>query len=136
MYNKNMSNDNRIILLGVLGSAPRITETTKGLALASLSVATKEFWKDATTGEDKTKTQWHRVITFESRLVESLKNAKTGDMVYVVGSLSYRTVGEESEKKTLAEIVVNRNGKLVLLGKRFSDIIEESEDVIEDSIPF
>lgn len=139
MYNNVMSalTQNKVHILGVLGSEPKITTGIK--LVASFSLATNEYWTDSTTGEKKTSTQWHRIVTFEERFINALKNAKVGSNIYIEGMLKYRSIGEGSEKKTLAEIVVGKFNSLILLGKNTSDSDSHKQDEInddEDSIPF
>ena len=55
---------NKVILVGNLGNDPEIRYTANGGAVATLSLATSEQWKDRQTGETKEKTEWHRVVIF------------------------------------------------------------------------
>lgn len=65
-----MSNGlNKVLIIGNLGSDPEIKYTSSGSAVANLSIATSERWKDRNTGEQKEQVEWHRVVLF-SRLAE------------------------------------------------------------------
>ena len=55
---------NRVTILGNLGNDPDVKYTNSGSAIANLTVATSEEWKDKTTGESKSLTEWHRVVIF------------------------------------------------------------------------
>ena len=82
-----MAGINKVILVGNLGNDPEIRHTAAGVAVATLSVATSESWKDKTTGEKQEKTEWHRVVFF-NRLAEIAgEYLKKGSKVYIEGSL-------------------------------------------------
>ena len=55
---------NRVILVGNLGQDPEVRYMPNGNAVANISVATSETWKDKQTGESKDKTEWHKVVIF------------------------------------------------------------------------
>jgi len=57
-----MAGINKVILVGNLGNDPEIRYAPSGDAIANLSIATSESWKDKNTGEKKEKTEWHRVV--------------------------------------------------------------------------
>ena len=60
---------NKVILIGNLGKDPEIRYTANGAAIANVTIATSESWKDKNTGEQVEKTEWHRVVFF-NRLAE------------------------------------------------------------------
>lgn len=55
---------NKVIIVGTLGNDPEVKYSASGSAIANLSVATSEQWKDKQTGEKKEQTEWHRVVIF------------------------------------------------------------------------
>ena len=59
-----MAGVNKVIVLGNLGKDPEVKFMPSGGAVANLTVATSESWKDKQTGEQKEKTEWHRVVIF------------------------------------------------------------------------
>ncbi len=61
---------NKVILIGNLGRDPEIRSTQDGVRIANLSLATAENWRDKNTGERRERTEWHRVVIFNERLVE------------------------------------------------------------------
>ena len=78
---------NKVILVGNLGSDPEMRNMPNGNAVATLSIATSESWKDKQTGEKQERTEWHRVVLF-NRLGEIAGSyLKKGSKVYVEGSL-------------------------------------------------
>ena len=76
---------NRVILVGHLGQDPEVRYMPNGNAVANFSVATSESWKDKQTGEQKDRTEWHRVVIF-GRLAEIAgEYLKKGSQVYIEG---------------------------------------------------
>ena len=55
---------NKVILVGNLGKDPEVRYTPNGNAVANITLATSESWKDKQTGEQQEKTEWHRVVMF------------------------------------------------------------------------
>ena len=78
---------NKVILVGNVGKDPETRYSAGGTAIASVSVATSESWKDKQTGEKQERTEWHRVKFF-GKLAEIVgEHVKKGSQVYVEGSL-------------------------------------------------
>ena len=61
-----MASINKVILLGRLGSDPKIMNTQSGVKVATFSVATSETWKDKSSGEKKERTEWHSVLVYNT----------------------------------------------------------------------
>lgn len=81
---------NKVILVGNLGQDPEVKYMPSGDAVANVSVATAEQWKDRTSGEQKERTEWHRVVFF-GRLAEIVgEYLRKGSQVYVEGKLQTR----------------------------------------------
>ena len=81
---------NKVILIGNLGADPEVRYMPNGNAVANISVATSEAWKDKQTGEQQERTEWHRVAFF-NRLAEIVgEYCRKGSKVYVEGSLRTR----------------------------------------------
>lgn len=88
---------NKVILLGNLGADPTIRSTRDGKKIASLSVATSESWKDKSTGERKSKTEWHRVTVFNDGLASVCERyLRKGSKVYIEGKLQTRKWQDQS----------------------------------------
>ncbi|HIJ21412.1 MAG: single-stranded DNA-binding protein [Gammaproteobacteria bacterium] len=78
---------NKVILVGNLGNDPDVKYTADGRAIANISLATTDSWKDKNTGEQQDRTEWHRVVFF-NRLAEIVSEyLKKGAQVYVEGRL-------------------------------------------------
>ena len=81
---------NKVILVGNLGADPEVRYMPSGGAIANLSLATSDSWKDKQTGQTQERTEWHRVIFF-NRLGEiAAEYLKKGSKVYVEGRLQTR----------------------------------------------
>lgn len=81
---------NKVIIIGNLGKDPEVKYMPNGNAVANITVATSESWKDKNTGENVDKTEWHRVVAFR-RLAEIMgEYLKKGSKVYIEGKLQTR----------------------------------------------
>lgn len=81
---------NKVILVGNLGQDPEVRYMPSGGAVANISIATSESWKDKQTGQPVDKTEWHRIVFF-NRLAEIAgEYLKKGSQVYVEGKLQTR----------------------------------------------
>lgn len=85
-----MNGVNKVIIIGTLGKDPEVRYITNGDAVANLSVATNEVWKDKNSGEKKQTTEWHKVILWR-RLAEIAKEyLQKGSQVYIEGKIQTR----------------------------------------------
>lgn len=81
---------NKVILIGNCGADPEVRYSASGSAIANITLATSETWKDKQTGQPQERTEWHRVVFF-NRLGEIVgEYLKKGSKVYVEGSLRTR----------------------------------------------
>ena len=60
---------NKAIIVGNLGRDPEVRYSANGNAIANVTVATTDSWKDRQSGEQQERTEWHRVVFF-NRLAE------------------------------------------------------------------
>jgi single-strand DNA-binding protein len=112
---------NKVILVGNLGRDPEIRSTQDGVRIANLSLATSENWRDKNTGERRERTEWHRVVIFNERLVEvAEKYLRKGSKIYIEGQLQTRKWQDQSgQDKYSTEVVLNRfRGELTMLDSR------------------
>lgn len=133
---------NKVLLIGNLGRDPEIRTMTNGNKVANLSVATTERWtKD---GEKKEKTEWHRVVIFDERLIDVVeKYTHKGSKLYLEGQLQTRKWQDQSgADRYSTEVVLQKfRGQIVLLDSK-GERQEESEPAhkgggdFEDEIPF
>jgi single-strand DNA-binding protein len=112
---------NKVILVGNLGRDPEIRSTNDGTRIANLSLATSETWRDRNSGERKERTEWHRVVIFNDRLVEVVeKFLKKGSKIYVEGALQTRKwTDQNGQERYSTEVVLQRfRGELTMLDGR------------------
>lgn len=105
MFNRSV---NKVVLVGNLGKDPEMRYMPDGSAVANLTIATTESWKDKQTGEKKEKTEWHRLTVFK-RLGEMCgEYLKKGSKIYVEGKLQTRKwQGQDGQDRYTTEIVVS-----------------------------
>lgn len=85
-----MASVNKVIIVGNLGRDPEIRYMPSGDAVANISVATTDKWKDKQSGEQKEATEWHN-ISFFGKLAEIAgEYLKKGSQVYIEGKLQTR----------------------------------------------
>ena len=98
---------NKVILVGNVGNDPEVRYMSNGNAVANVSIATSESWKDKGTGEQQERTEWHRVVFF-NRLGEIVEQyVKKGSKLYVEGRLQTRSWEQDGVKRYSTEIVAN-----------------------------
>ena len=109
---------NKVILVGNLGQKPEMRYTATQSAVANLSIATTESWKDKESGEMRDKTEWHRVVYF-GKLAEIVeKYLDKGSSVYIEGKLQTRKWQDKNgADRWTTEIV---GSELTMLGSKSS----------------
>lgn len=147
---------NKVILIGNLGNDPEMRYMPSGGAVANLSIATTESWKDKQSGESQERTEWHRVVFF-NRLAEIVgEYLRKGSKVYVEGSLRTRKWQDQSgNERYTTEIVAsemqmldNRGGASDFVPpqqersapqsspKQTSEAAPVMDEAFDDDIPF
>jgi single-strand DNA-binding protein len=112
---------NKVILVGNLGRDPEVRTTQDGTKIVHLAIATSERWRDRNSGENRERTEWHRVVIFNERLGEVAERyLSKGRSVYLEGQLQTRKWTDQSgQERYSTEVVLQRfRGELVLLGGR------------------
>lgn len=151
---------NKVILVGNLGQDPRVANTQSGAKVVSFTVATSDTWRDKASGERRDRTEWHRIVIFNSALADTAeKYLHKGSKVYLEGSLQTREWDDQNgQKRYTTEVVLqNFSGVLVMLDGRggdsapagAGDIYDSSAsssgwdstpsagtDVVDDDVPF
>ncbi|MDH4005235.1 MAG: single-stranded DNA-binding protein [Gammaproteobacteria bacterium] len=107
---------NKVILVGNLGQDPETRYMPSGAAVTNFTVATNESWKDKQTGEQKDRTEWHRVAMF-NRLAEiAAEYLRKGSQVYIEGKLRTRKwQGQDGQDRYTTEIIAD---EMQMLGGR------------------
>ncbi|NKB62935.1 MAG: single-stranded DNA-binding protein [Gammaproteobacteria bacterium] len=124
---------NKVILVGNLGRDPEIRYTPNGAAVANVTIATSDTWKDKQTGENQERTEWHRVVFF-NRLAEIVgEYLKKGSQIYIEGRLQTRKWQDQSgQDRYTTEIVAN---EMQMLGGRAGGGMGGGGDSFDQSRP-
>ncbi|AFP85829.1 single stranded DNA-binding protein [secondary endosymbiont of Heteropsylla cubana] len=118
---------NKVILIGNLGHDPEIRYMPNGGAVANITLATSETWRDKQTGESREKTEWHRIVFFGKLAEIAGEYLRKGSQVYIEGSLQTRKWQDQSgQDRYTTEVVVNMNGTMHMLGNRQSSTLTSS----------
>jgi len=145
-----MSSVNKVILIGNVGQDPEIRYLPLGEAVANLSLATSESWKDK-SGVKQERTEWHKVCVF-GKLAEIVgEYVKAGKKIYIEGKLQTRKwKDKDGADRYSTEIKVDSfDGKMVMLGGKQEPTYDskpspqaqstpapEPDINFDDSIPF
>lgn len=124
---------NRVTLIGNVGQDPDIRSFPNGGRVANFSIATSERWKDKQTGEQKERTEWHRVAVKSDGLVGVIERfVSKGSRLYVEGSLQTRKWTDQSgQEKYTTEVVVSGFGGTIILLDRAGGGSGASDNVTE-----
>ena len=112
---------NKVILVGNLGRDPEVRSTQDGSKIVNLSLATSERWKDKNSGEQRERTEWHRIVIFNENLGRIAEQyLRKGSTCYIEGQLQTRKwTDQQGVEKYSTEVVLQRfRGELTLLGSR------------------
>ncbi|EHV3000469.1 single-stranded DNA-binding protein [Escherichia coli] len=110
---------NKVILIGHLGQDPELRYFPNGGgAVANLTLATSESWRDKQSGEMKEQTEWHRVVIFGKLAEIAGEYLRKGSQVYIEGQLRTRKWFDQQNgvDRYATEVVVSVNGTLQMLG--------------------
>lgn len=111
-----MSSVNKVIVIGHLGKDPEVRYLPNGDAVANITVATTESWKDKTSGEKKEETEWHRISMFGKTAEVAGEYLKKGAQVYIEGKIQTKKwTDKEGQERYTTEI---RADRMQMLGSR------------------
>ena len=104
-----MASVNKVLLVGNLGRDPEIRSMQNGGKVCNLSVATSERWRDRTSGEQQERTEWHRVVVFDDRIVDVAERyLKKDAKLYLEGELQTRKWQDnQGQDRYTTEIIAN-----------------------------
>ena len=141
---------NKVILVGNLGQKPDMKYTQSNTAVANLSLATSESWKDKDSGDLKTKTEWHRVVYFGKLAEIAQQYLDKGSKVYVEGKLQTRKWQDQAGNDRYTTEVLGQ--ELTMLDSRADssgssfennnsgmseeDVNQDNGEFSEEDIPF
>lgn len=109
---------NKVILIGNAGGDPEVRYLPNGNAVANVTIATSDSWKDKQTGQMQERTEWHRVVFF-GRIAEVVgEYVKKGSKLYIEGRLQTREWEKDGIKRYTTEVVVDNGGQMQLLDGR------------------
>ncbi|WP_368758739.1 single-stranded DNA-binding protein [Klebsiella oxytoca] len=110
---------NKVILVGNLGQDPEVRYMPNGGAVANITLATSESWRDKATGEMREQTEWHRVVLFGKLAEVAGEYLRKGAQVYIEGQLRTRKwTNSSGQEQYTTEVVVNVGGTMQMLGGR------------------
>jgi single-strand DNA-binding protein len=112
---KIMASVNHVILVGHLGKDVELRYMPNGDAVANVSLATSESWKDKQSGEQRENTEWHRLVMFRRLAEVAGQYLKKGSLIYIEGKIKTREYEKDGVKRFITEIHVN---EMKMLGKR------------------
>lgn len=141
---------NKVILVGNLGQKPDMKYTQSNTAVANLSLATSESWKDKDSGDLKTKTEWHRVVYFGKLAEIAEQYLDKGSKVYVEGKLQTRKWQDQAGNDRYTTEVLGQELTMLdsrgdSLGSSFEnnnsgmseeDVNQDNGEFSEEDIPF
>lgn len=130
---------NKVILIGNLGRDPEVRYTPNGLAVANITIATTEAWKDKQSGENQERTEWHRIVMY-ARLAEIAgEYLRKGSKIFIEGRLQTRKWQDKNtgQDRYTTEIIAD---SLQMLdskgaGAHASDHSPSSEKSIPETLP-
>lgn len=106
---------NKAILIGNVGGDPEVRYMPNGNAVANITLATSDSWKDKNTGHQQDRTEWHRVVFF-GRLAEVVgEYVRKGSKLYIEGRIQTREWEKDGVKRYTTEIVVDIGGQMQML---------------------
>ncbi|MDF5103851.1 single-stranded DNA-binding protein [Vibrio parahaemolyticus] len=111
---------NKVILVGNLGKDPEVRYMPNGGAVTNITIATSDQWRDKATGEQREKTEWHRVALFGKLAEVAGEYLKKGSQVYIEGQLQTRKWQDQNgqDRYTTEVVVQGFNGVMQMLGNR------------------
>lgn len=108
---------NKVILIGHLGQDPEMRQLQNGGAVATITLATYDTWRDKQTGEQRERTEWHRVVVFGKLDEVAGKYLKKGSQVYFEGRLQTRKWQDQNgQDRYTTEVVIDMTGSMQMLG--------------------
>ena len=127
-----MSGVNKVILIGNLGKDPEVRYLDNGVAVANLSIATTENYKNK-EGDRVSQTEWHDVVLWRGLAEIAEKYLKKGSSVYIEGKIrTNKWVDKDENTRYKTEILAD---KLNMLGRSVNSE-DNNTPSTEDDLPF
>ena len=140
-----MSDLNMVQVIGRLGKDPDMRYTPSGAAVANITVATGKKWKDKQSGEQKEKTEWHKIVFFGRSAEVIGEFCSKGSSLCVEGSLQTRKwQDKEGNDRYSTEVKGDRfqflgskgGGNQQESAPRKPDPAPKQDEEFEEDIPF
>ena len=126
-----LSGVNKVILIGNLGKDPDIRYLDNGVAVANMSIATTENYKNK-KGDRVSQTEWHEIVLWRGLAEIAEKYLKKGSSVYIEGKIrTNKWVDKEGVTRNKVEIMAD---KMNMLSKSINN--EDLSDNSLDDLPF
>ena len=131
---------NKVILIGNLGKDPEVKYTPQGTAVAKITLATNERYKDK-SGQWQDRTEWHNVVLWQRLAEIAGEYLKKGGKVYIEGRLQTRSWDDKqtNQKKYMTEIVANdlvlRSGRGEGGGENYSNRSQGATEHFDQRAP-
>jgi single-strand DNA-binding protein len=143
---------NKVILVGNLGKDPEVRNSHAGDKIVSFTLATSETWIDKTSGERRERTEWHRVVVFNSQIADVAERfLKKGAKVYVEGQMQTRKWADQGgvERYSTEVVLARFKGEMTMLssanagnrqtgteGSTGGGYVPRTGSDLDDDIPF
>ena len=109
-----MSSVNKVILIGRLGKDPEVRYMPNGEAVANVTIATSDRWKDKNSGQMQERTEWHNLVFYRRQAEVAGEYLRKGSQIYVEGRLQTRKwQTKEGQDRYTTEVIVN---EMTMLG--------------------
>jgi|TARA_B110000240_G_C13456719_1_gene434839 single-strand DNA-binding protein len=126
-----LSGVNKVILIGNLGKDPDVRYLDNGVAVANMSIATTENYKNK-KGDRVSQTEWHEIVLWRGLAEIAEKYLKKGSSVYIEGKIrTNKWVDKEGVTRNKVEIMAD---KMNMLSKSINN--EDVSDNSLDDLPF
>ena len=113
---------NKVTLIGNLGADPEMRTMSNGKQMCVISLATSERWRDKASGEQKERTEWHRIVIFSEGLARIAEQyLRKGSKIYLEGQLQTRKWQDSETQKdryTTEVVLQGFNSSLIMLDSR------------------
>jgi len=136
---------NKVMLIGNVGHQPEIRYTKDGNQIVSLSIATHEKWKERLTGESQDRTEWHRVVFFNSLANIIANHAEKGTKLFIEGKLKTRKWSHDGIDRYSTEVLASNFQFVGSKNERVGDDFHNTnktnnsisvENSFDDDVPF
>ena len=113
---------NKVALLGNLGADPEVRTMNNGRQMCTMRLATSDRWRDKSSGEQRERTEWHRIVIFSEGLARIAEQyLRKGSKIYIEGQLQTRKWQDQAsgqDRWTTEVVLQGFNSSLIMLDSR------------------